>query len=272
MAIVDIVTYNGERDMLKLHIGALYDVVDKFIILEANQTFTGHPKIQYLFRDMRYFKKWWPKIVYYSMNDWEDDDLWSLARNSPNTKGAYHWQREFYIKESIQKALKHEGVKDDDLCFIGDVDEIWEWPHEVKLPAKLKLQVYAYYLNNQSNEEFWGTYVAHYKDFKGKILNHERSRTDIRTDDYFGHHFTSMGGLKEVIRKLNDSYTPESYNTGEVQLLLPERHRKGLDYLGRPFTFKISEENWPQYLKEHKKEFKHLLFTNKEEYVGANLT
>lgn len=258
MANISVITYNGERDILKLHLSCTDSWVDKYIIVEANQTFTGRPKILYFFRDNRMFKKWWRKIDYYVVNNWEDETLWSLARNSPNTKGAHHWQNEFYIKENIQKALKHTGVQDNDTLYIGDVDEIPE-QYSGPLPAKLKLTVYAYYLDNKSSEEFWGTYVAPYSYVKDKVLNHERSRTDIRTQDTHGHHFTSMGGLKEVQRKLNDSYTPESYNTAEVQQLLPQRHREGKDYLGRPFTFTHDQDAWPNYLKDNRQLFRHLL-------------
>lgn len=261
MAVISVFTFNGETDILKLHLAITSPFVDKYIIVEANQTFTGHPKPLYFFRDQRWFKQYWNKIDYFIVNNWEDEELWSLARNSPNTKGAHHWQREFYIKENILKALKASGVQDSDTVFVGDVDEIFDADpegEEIKYPAKLKLKVYAYYLNNRSSEEFWGTYVAKYKDFKGKVLNHERSRTDIRTEKEYGWHFTSMGGVKEVQRKLNDSYTPETYNTAEVQLLLPERIEKGIDYLGRPFTFKKNEDEWPDYLLKNRQKFSHL--------------
>ncbi len=271
MANIEIFTYNGERDILKLHLSTTDSWVDKYIIVEANQTFTGKPKILYFFRDNRWFKKWWPKIDYYVVNNWEDENLWQKARQSPNTQGAEHWKREFYIKENIQKALKQTNVQDHDMLYIGDVDEIPRQYHEstkAKYPAKLKLDVYAYYLNNRSNEDFWGTYVAPYSYIKDKILNHERSRIDIRTKETNGWHFTSMGGLKEFRRKLNDSYTHESYNTEEVQQNLAQRHKECIDFLGRNFTFKISEEHWPEYLKQNKKLFKHLLLTKKEEYVA----
>lgn len=261
MAIIDIFTYNGEKEVLKLHLNIVDPYVDRFIIVEANQTFTGQPKPLHFFQQQRYFKPFWRKITYYVINQWEDKALWDIARNSPNTKGANHWKQEFYIKENIQKALKGSGVQDDDLVFVGDVDEIWEGSEsgeEVTYPAKLKLDVYAYYLNNRSNEEFYGTYVNTYKDFKDKILNHERSRKDIRTKETHGWHFTSMGGLKEVQRKLDNSYTAESYNTTEVQSLLPQRHKQGIDYLGRNFQFNLDEKDWPTFLKENKKQFEHL--------------
>jgi len=71
-----------------------------------------------------------------------------------------------------------------------------------------------------------------------------------------------MGGIKEVQRKLNDSYTTETYNTMQVQQNLPHNHQNRIDFLGRNFTFKIQEDNWPQYLKDNKKAYEHLLWQN----------
>lgn len=257
----DVFTYNGEFQILKLHLHILAPFVDKFIIVEANKTFTGAEKPLYFFRDQRYFKEWWKKIDYFVVNDWDDVELWGQATHSPNTQGATHWKREFYIKESIHKALKLSQVQDDDTLFIGDVDEIID-PLSNYLsdsPFKAKLRVYSYQLNNLSNEEFYGTLVAQYKDIKGKCLNHLRSDTSLYSKGpYLGWHFTNMGGIDEVRRKLNSSYTPETYNTVDVQQHLPSRIKNNIDYLGRDFTFTTDEENWPQYLKENKDKYAQL--------------
>lgn len=262
MAIIDSILYNGERDILKLHLAVLNPYVDRFIICEANQTFTGSQKPLYFFRDQRYFKQYWPKIQYYVINDWEDQEIWEMARTSPNTKGAEHWKREFYIKESIKKSLK--GLQDTDTVFVGDVDEIINPLARIESvePVKAKLDVYAYYLNNKSNEAFWGTLIANYKDIKGMCLNHMRTNIGFNSAETLGYHFTSMGGLKEVQRKLNDSYTGESYNTLDVQQNLKERHEKGIDYLGRDFTFYRDESQWPLYLTENRSKFSHLCLAN----------
>lgn len=260
--VIDVFTFNGENDILRLHLSILNDYVDKFIIIEADKTFTGASKPLYFFRDQRFFKLWWKKIVYYPVTDWDDVGIWEMALQSPQTQGAHHWKREFYIKESIQKALIANNTKDDDLLFIGDVDEIIDPLAEFEAggPFKAKLRVYAYYLNNRSNEEFHGTLIGNYADLKGKNLNHMRSDKSLyqTKGSELGWHFTSMGGVEEVRRKLNDSYTPETYNTFEVQQLLPERMRAGTDYLGRSFTFKIDESEWPEYLKKYKSKYQHL--------------
>lgn len=256
--VYDVFTFNGETQMLKLHLAVMDKYVDKFIIVEANKTFSGHDKIMHFFRTWRYFQHYGQKISYYVMNDWDDADLWQQAISSPNTNGASHWKREFYIKESIQKALKANNIQDEDTVLIGDVDEIID-PQAVfasESPVKAKMRVYAYYLNNRSSEPFWGTLIAQYKDIKDKCLNHMRSDTSLYSQGPpLGWHFTSMGGLDEVRRKLDDSYTEESYNTKEVQELLEDRVSKGKDYLGRDFDFSIDESEWPEYLKENKKSF-----------------
>ena len=257
MAVIDVFLYNGERDVTKLHFEILAPFVDKFIVCEAKTTFAGHKKSLYFSEHEQYFKKFWPKIKYFIINENYSFQEIEQAQLSPNTKGAAHWKNEFLQKEAIQKALVKYEAKLDDIIYIGDADEIWE-PYGGLMPAKLKLRVYAYYLDNRSTEEFWGTFVAKYSQIKGKCLNHLRSDTSIRTPDYYGWHFTSMGGLQEVRRKLNDSYTTESYNTYNVQANLPERYRKGTDYLGRDFKFDLDETEWPYFLKRNRRRFTQL--------------
>jgi len=258
--VVDVFTYNGEVDILRLRLAILSPYVDRFIIVEAKTTFSGFAKKLYWMRDETHFQEYWSKITYFVIDEDYSADEIALANSSPNTRGAAHWKREFLQKESIKKALVN--LKDSDRVYIGDVDEIWD-PHYVpQTLEKLRLRVYAYYLNNLSSEEFWGTLVAPYWAIKNECLNHLRTRVDIRGTTYAGWHFTSMGGLREVRRKLNDSYTPESYNTAAVQESLSTRHKSLQDYLGRDFTFTKDESAWPTYLKTHRKEFARLCLTS----------
>lgn len=264
MEVIDIFTYNGEKDVLKLHLSVLDRYVDRFIIVEAKTTFSGQHKPLYFSEHEQYFKSFWKKIRYYVVNERYTLPEIEQAALSPNTQGAGHWVNEFLQKESILKALAYCNTQDEDQVYVGDVDEIWE-PYAGPFPAKLKLRVYSYYLDNRSDEQFWGTYVSPYGSFKNAILNHERARMDIRTENYYGWHFTSMGGLDEVRRKLNDSYTAESYNTDEVQANLPMRHGAGLDYLGRPFLFSQDRSEWPKYLKANAHKFKRILTPSRDD-------
>ncbi len=262
MAVVDTFMYNGETQILKLHLAVLDPYVDKFVIVEANKTFSGKAKSLHFFRTQRYFEKYWPKIRYYIVSDWDDTNLWEQAILSPTTKGASHWKREFYIKESIHKALEYAEVEDDDTILLGDVDEIVDPTafFESDTPVKAKLRVYSYYLNNRSNEKFWGTLIAKYKDIKGECLNIMRSDPNLFSgNEDLGWHFTSMGGLDEVRRKLDDSYTAESYNIPRVQEGLAAALENRTDFLFRPFQYHLDESEWPNHLKENREKYKHLL-------------
>jgi beta-1,4-mannosyl-glycoprotein beta-1,4-N-acetylglucosaminyltransferase len=254
--IYDIFSYNGEADLLEIRLNILNDFVDQFIICEAPTTFSGKPKPLYYLQQEERYAKWKDKIKYYPINENYSPEEIALAENSPNTKGAEHWKHEFLQKESIKKALTH--LKDDDICFIGDVDELWQMPEMVASPRKLKLQVYTYWLNNRSSEEFWGTLVSHYHYLKNACLNHLRSDNSLRTQDYFGWHFTSMGGYEEVKRKLTDSYTRESYWTPEVESNLEQNLKENKDFLGRNFTYILDERDLPKYILDNKLRYAHL--------------
>lgn len=263
--IYDIFTYNGEEDLLEIRLNILKDLVDEFIIVEAPTTFSGKSKPLYFEKQKERFARFLHKIKYFVINDYPNNkEILRLADTSPNVpkNGPEHWRREFYQKESIKKALTH--LNDEDICFVGDADEIWQIPQGMpKMLGKYKLSqlVYVYYLNNRSNEPWAGTLLTNYKTIKEGCLNH------LRTDQKWsillnaGWHFTSMGGIEEVRRKLNDSYTKESYNNEKVKNNLEKRFGQK-DYMGRRFKFWTDESDLPKYILENKEKYKHLFKPN----------
>lgn len=248
--IYDVVTFNGEHDLFEIRYNILKDYVDEFIVVEFDKTFSGRPKSQTFFRLL-------PKVTYHFIEEEQYNKYMDLALSSPNTQGASHWIREFCQKESIKDCLTH--LRDDDIVFIGDCDEIWdkeilEAP-ETNIIWKLKLKIYTYYLNNHSSEEFYGTICGFYKNFKDKCLNHLRSNSP-KTGHTFGWHFTSLkDGLE---RKLTDSYTEESYAIPEVLCNLKENIENNRDFLGRDFKYEVDESELPKYLLENKQKYLHL--------------
>lgn len=264
--VIDVCTYNGEKEMWDLRYNCLKDYVDFFIVCEARTTFSGQTKPLY-FTEL--------KTKYNNTFHWIIDENWTeeekqQAWASPNTGGAAHWTREFLQKESIKKALANMNPRDSDTIFVGDVDEIWN-PTALRLvgPYKLKLLVYTYYLNNRSSEEFWGTLKADYGTIKNMCLNHLRTRAP-RTKNYFGWHFTSMGGTEFLMRKLTDSYTQESYATPQVLNNLSYNIEHNQDFLGRDFTYKLDESNWPEYLVNNRETYKALCKNSSELKIGKS--
>lgn len=257
MRIIDVVTYNGEVDLLNLRHEILKDCVDEFIVVQAPTTFTGKKKPIYE------VPEW--ATSYVIDENYTKEEI-ELAENSPNTLGASHWKHEFLQKESIKKALTH--LDDEDIVFIGDVDEIWDpkWLDVIRdfpgdfLPFKLPLRVYTYYLDNRSSESFSGTVVAPYGVLKNRCFNHVRSTDHVKVyDELWGWHFTSMGGYEALKKKLTDQYTHETYANKWVMDNLEKNMRENKDFLGRNFEFRLDTSEWPEYLKEHKEEYRHLM-------------
>ena len=254
MAIIDCVTFNGEHDIWDIHYNVLKHSVDEFIVVEFDKTFSGKDK-EPTFNYEKY-----PDVTYRFLTEEWYGKYKELAESSPNTKGAEHWKREFMQKESVKDALTH--LKDDDIVFIGDVDEVWNPEHLIYLTCgqeveKMKLAVYTYYLNNRSDEQFWGTIFGKYKNIKGECLNHLRTNAE-KTKGRYGWHFTNVMSLGKIRDKLNASYTAESYNTPEVQALLEHRYKNNIDYMGRSFQFRVDESELPKWLLDHKNDYKHL--------------
>ncbi len=261
--ILDIFTYNGEKDILDIRLNVLYPYVDKFIIVEFDETFSGLKKPKYLLKDWnKDWVKFLDKIDYAYIPKSEYSKYEDLADTSPNVPkgGPKHWRQEFCQKEAIKDTILE--LKDNDIVFIGDVDEIPDmnqFKSFTLYPCKIKLRVYSYYLNNRSNEEFWGTIVAQYKDIKDKCLNHLRTNGFQKTAYDLGWHFTSQGGYENVKKKLTDSYTSDSYASPQVLNNLEQNINENHDFLGRQFNYIHDEHNWPTYLRDNREIYRHLL-------------
>lgn len=258
--VYDIFTYNGEKDILDLRFNVLSPHVDKFVIIEFDETFSGKPKAKRFLEDLHpAWHQFIKKIEYAYITKPEYIRYAELADTSPNVpqNGPAHWKQEFCQKESIKDVLF--DLNDDDIVFIGDVDEIWDPALDIVGPHKLKLKVYSYYLDNRSNEVFYGPIVAQYKDIKDTCLNHLRTNDLPKTEKESGWHFTSIGGAEKVKEKLTDSYTHDSYASNSILDGLANNIEHNRDFLWRDFTYSRDESNWPDYLKNNKLRYRHLL-------------
>jgi len=238
MAIIDVILYNGERDIFDLRYNILKDFVDEFIVCEFSKTFSGKDKESHPIN--------LPKVSYHFFTQWKDF--------KPDMPEAF--QREYNQREIIRSTLTH--LDDDDIVYFGDCDEIPDPIQNYPINVKLKLKVYSYYLNNRSDENFkLGTLFMRYGDMRKYGLNDLRSNVEL-TDDYFGWHFTNMGGLDKLKYKI-DSYGHQEFNVSHVTDHLEERIANNQDYIGRDFKFWVDESDWPPWLKDNREKFAHLL-------------
>lgn len=255
----DIISFNNELEMLEIRLNILNEYVDYFIIVEATETFSGVKKPLYYELNKERFSNFNHKIIYYVITDTPngfndtncDQYILNLASNSENvTREHLCWLKEFYQKEMIKNALI--GLDDDDICYISDVDEIWNYDLEFDITDtdiyKPKINnCYINYLNLKTNEDwtyFTGPIVTKYLNVKNNCLNHIRSIWKMREKYIYiengGWHFNALGGIEVKI----ESFKHPVYT---------------YDYMkGRQNGARIDESSLPEYLLNNKEKYKTL--------------
>lgn len=252
--VYDIFTFFYELDLLEVRLNILNDYVDKFVIVESTETFMGESKQLYFKDNISRFNKWKNKIIHYVVDDFPNDiDLLNMAKSSPNVGNGEHWWiREFYQKESIKKALIE--LKDDDVCYVSDVDEIWRpnLPIDFSISPMFrpKQTPYLYYFDNRTNADFnmfTGTIVTQFKNIKNNCLNHLRNK---HGNNYIilengGWHFEAFGGNEGAKTKFFLGKHPDYFhNVNYIDRIL----QTNVDYKGRNLNMWIDSTDLPQYI------------------------
>ena len=244
----DIFLMNDEIEMLDIRLNVLSPYVDQFILLESDETFSGLKKPLYYEENREKFSKF--NIRHYRIRN--DGRFDQMAEESPNVTNQI-WKREFCQKESIQDAIK--DLKDDDICYIGDIDEIWKPQIIEDRVYRLKQNVYSYWFNNKSSEKWYGQYVAKYAIIKGRSINHLKTHYPWTVLEDGGWHFTNQFGAEKIRNKLK-SYGHQEFNTDDIKASLERKIKENTDFIGRPFKFEIDNQipnyilkNYPQWLR-----------------------
>ena len=258
--VVDCFLLFNELDLLEIRLNILNDVVDKFVICEAKETFQGKSKPLYYRENKERFAKWQDKIIHYVIEDISEEEK-NKARLSPNVGAGEHWWiREYCQKESMLKALTF--CQDDDIIFISDLDEIWNSSIEIKADDKVyrpKQTAYHYFLNNRSDQDIngWvGTRFGTYKTLKRYGINHFRTEREVRSIliENGGWHFTFMGGV-EAIKEKVESYGHQEYNTDYIKNNIQNCVDRNIDFANRGFNLWKDESGLPEYLLKNKEKY-----------------
>jgi beta-1,4-mannosyl-glycoprotein beta-1,4-N-acetylglucosaminyltransferase len=193
--IYDFFLFCNETKMLNLRLHELYDVVEKFIIVESDKTHTGRNKgFNFKIED---YQKFADKIIFkpYYM---QTEDV--ACKNEHN-------QRRFLANE--YDAL---NINDDDLIMLSDVDEIPDveflnnFKHEGFKGGKIFQQNLYYYNYKSIKKEKWlGTVILDSKTFKDNFrldFEHLRSERHIFDRINAGWHFSYFGDVDFIINKI----------------------------------------------------------------------
>ena len=274
--IVDTFTFLNEKELVELRVKYLSDIVDYFLIVEADVTHTGKEK-KWNFPEIlnTNLKEFSHKIQYHQMKV----DLQKAEKEkSPNYKGGT-WGRSWKV-ESMQRNFIKEAYKKfspSDIIIISDLDEI---PSKEKLSfikscdfkvvAPVALEQASFHLNcNFLELERWvGSVVVTKKlvdSYEPQIFRDHRKRISRFTDA--GWSFSSFGGVERVREKI-ESFCHEEYNKEKFK---NETHLKacietGRDIFGREVKKRKIDKNF------FPKDLLKLMEENSTFYFGSNTT
>lgn len=206
--IYDCFPFLNEIEILELRLHTLSDVVDKFVIVEANRTFSGNPKEYFLPRYWSSLAEFRDKIIYVQVDD------------MPESQNP--WTRAFHQKNAIMRGLVE--CADKDIILVSDLDEIprpdairqlFEDDHCRDLlhsyPIAFAQRNFYYFVNCLDPRTWQGTVAIKFNNLRYP-QNLRNLRDRLPRLRFGGWHFSYIGGPERIIYKLN-SYCNTMNNT-----------------------------------------------------------
>jgi len=267
MKIYDLFTFNNELDLLEIRLNELNDVVERFVICESTVTHSNQPKPLYFSNNRERFRKFLHKIDLVIFDSVKHTDSWS-------------------IENDHRRALSEKipfNLNDEDIILLSDLDEIpskntleqLKTRNVSEFPVTLCYSMYSGSFHNRvispENQLHNDSTVAiKYSQYKtNNDLQHYRnirSQSLPRIYDA-GWHFTSMGGPKNVLKKIQSFAHNEYRDSGIVfaEDEIQENIKQGKDIFRRMgYVIEKVELNdtFPKYVLENKDKFKNLIEGN----------
>lgn len=199
MKIFDCFLFFNELELLDLRLATLDAVVDHFVLVEANKTFTDRRKDFIFDKNKNRYKKYLDKIIYVRVND------------TPAPDGV--WTIENFQRNCITRGLT--SAKTGDKIIISDVDEI---PNPAKIfelketdsPVTLNQYLFYYFVNCLSNRTWNGPIITPFENMMPPQELRRLAKRGYNQVKGGGWHYSYLGGLERIKSKLDnlsDAYT-----------------------------------------------------------------
>ena len=253
--IVDAFTFLNEKELVELRVRYLNDIVDCFLIVEADFTHSGKKK-KWNFPEIinGRLKEFANKIHYYQMKvDLEKAE----SEKSPNYIGktlGRSWRVETMQRNFLKEAYKKFSTSDD-IIIISDLDEI---PHKDKIsfikscdfktiaPVAFGQALFHLNCNYLDLEQWIGSVVItkqHIDKYEPQVFRDYKNR--ISRFNEAGWSFSSFGGVERVREEL-ESFCHEEFN---IKKYKEEAHLKkcmetGSDLFERKVNKKKIDRNF----------------------------
>lgn len=261
--IIDSFIFFNEFDMLEFRLRLLWDMVDKFIIVESSHTFSGKEKPWNLEDNWSRFEWARNKIVYHK---YTPSILWDGSNPPVHTDmGHPCWDMEYGQRGAIAEAL--EQFRDDDILLVSDCDEMpslevfkniesivrWE-------PAVLRQHFFVYNLSYLRNEEWNGTIITTVGTALSQgvqALRFQRNRLPvIENGGWHISYFFDTKGIQEKVRSFshreydrpeftNDEHIEKCVSEGRDLFVRGMKSREvGRDFFPEYFLKQSDNFNW----------------------------
>lgn len=168
--IIDCFLLFNEFDLLECRLEYLDDVVDYFIIVEADHTFSGIPKDFGYIKNFQRYIKYNHKIIYFPIHidkkKFGFNKTYTLSELSDFNIGP-QWKVEWFSREKFDQVLKLFAPND--IIIFTDIDEIPNKEVVIEAEERLKegmgiiglSQILFYYNFNQRAKKLWmAPYIA----------------------------------------------------------------------------------------------------------------
>lgn len=259
MAIIDAILLLDELDILEIRLHELDPIVDIFLIVEANRTFSGKLKPMNFLKNQKRFTAFLNKIIYWQVKDMP-------AGDNP-------WEREKHQRNSIAPALKFIGARAGDRVLVSDVDEIPR-ASAVQIAANyqekviFELRLFYYYINVRGVSVPWWkdlrmARVGNLKNNPQQIRDKHWSTTGFKVIPDAGWHFSYLGGVKGIQKKIAAFSHHREYN---MPKFTNEKHLKASlamtkDIFNRKFKWERVpiDNSFPKYLLENLDRFNYMI-------------
>lgn len=270
--VIDAFLFFQELDLLDIRLAYLDRHVDRFVIVEACQTFSGKPKGFVFEEHAQRYAKYLHKIEYQKITDFHNDyksvrqylrdtgtpsheKIFSiLEQHDHYPKTELHWVLDTYHRECIHLALDRIA-RDEDVVIISDLDEIpglrMFAPENLaaidERPRVCQQSEFRYFLNYFKDADWLGTIAGRYQVLGRQSLNllridSKRVRVIVHPVPIAdcGYHFTSCGGI-EMIREKIKSWGHQEFNNRIVLNNIKKNMLSGQDIFQRETGTKLKK-------------------------------
>lgn len=236
--IYDCFPFNNELEILERRFSELYDVVDRFVIVEATKTHGGEDKSLYFRDNLQRYEKYLNKVTHIIVDDYPQ-----VPDNATVTDKS--WTIERHQRECIMRGLTN--CKEMDIIIISDADEIPDREtikhilqnrldtYSSSFIANLEMDLYYYNENTKAKDKWKEAKVATYDEVKRLgPCGIRYSTPNVFTYGNAGKHLSYFGDVGAIIKKIQNTAHQE-YNNEYMKN--PDRIRKaiaeGKDVFGR---------------------------------------